>query len=67
VRALADFKANRVTALVATEVAGPRLDIKELPHVVNYELPNVPILRAPHRSHGACRWLRFGRLAGVAG
>jgi ATP-dependent RNA helicase RhlE len=28
--------------LVATEVAARGLDIKELPHVVNYELPNVP-------------------------
>jgi len=42
VKALDDFKANRVTALVATEVAARGLDIKELPHVVNYELPNVP-------------------------
>ena len=42
VRALSDFKENRVTALVATEVAARGLDIKELPHVVNYELPNVP-------------------------
>jgi ATP-dependent RNA helicase RhlE len=42
VRALADFKANKVTALVATEVASRGLDIKELPQVVNYELPNVP-------------------------
>jgi ATP-dependent RNA helicase RhlE len=42
VRALADFKDNKVTALVATEVAARGLDIKELPHVVNYELPNVP-------------------------
>lgn len=42
VRALADFKDLRVTALVATEVAARGLDIKELPHVVNYELPNVP-------------------------
>jgi ATP-dependent RNA helicase RhlE len=41
-RALADFKARRITALVATEVAARGLDIKELPHVVNYELPNVP-------------------------
>jgi ATP-dependent RNA helicase RhlE len=41
-RALADFKGNRITALVATEVAARGLDIKELPHVVNYELPNVP-------------------------
>jgi ATP-dependent RNA helicase RhlE len=42
VRALGDFKAGRVTALIATEVAARGLDIKELPHVVNYELPNVP-------------------------
>jgi ATP-dependent RNA helicase RhlE len=42
VRALEDFKENRITALVATEVAARGLDIKELPHVVNYELPNVP-------------------------
>jgi len=42
VRALTDFKENRITALVATEVAARGLDIKELPHVVNYELPNVP-------------------------
>jgi len=41
-RALSDFKANRITALVATEVAARGLDIKELPYVVNYELPNVP-------------------------
>jgi ATP-dependent RNA helicase RhlE len=42
VRALADFKENRITALVATEVAARGLDIRELPHVVNYELPHVP-------------------------
>ncbi|MBS0366829.1 MAG: DEAD/DEAH box helicase [Proteobacteria bacterium] len=42
VRALADFKENRIVALVATEVAARGLDIKELPHVVNFELPNVP-------------------------
>jgi ATP-dependent RNA helicase RhlE len=42
VRALEDFKSNRIVALVATEVAARGLDIKELPYVVNYELPNVP-------------------------
>ncbi len=41
-RALADFKQGRSTALVATEVAARGLDIKELPCVVNFELPNVP-------------------------
>ncbi len=41
-QALSDFKNFRIRALVATEVASRGLDIKELPHVVNYELPNVP-------------------------
>ncbi len=40
-RALADFKAGRVTLLIATEVAARGLDIEQLPHVVNYELPMV--------------------------
>ena len=42
VAALSGFKSGRVRALVATEVAARGLDIKELPFVVNYELPNVP-------------------------
>jgi ATP-dependent RNA helicase RhlE len=42
VKALDMFKNGQVTALVATEVAARGLDIKELPYVVNYELPNVP-------------------------
>src|SRR6185312_4657834 len=42
VRALTEFKTGKTTALVATEVAARGLDIKELPFVVNYELPNVP-------------------------
>ena len=41
-RALADFKANRVRVLVATDIAARGIDIVELPHVVNYELPHVP-------------------------
>jgi ATP-dependent RNA helicase RhlE len=41
-RALADFKGNRVQVLVATDIAARGLDIEALPHVVNYELPNVP-------------------------
>jgi ATP-dependent RNA helicase RhlE len=42
VKALDMFKRGQVTCLVATEVAARGLDIKELPQVVNYELPNVP-------------------------
>ncbi|MGA9853654.1 MAG: DEAD/DEAH box helicase [Gammaproteobacteria bacterium] len=41
-RALADFKNNRVRVLVATDIAARGLDIDQLPHVVNYELPHVP-------------------------
>ena len=41
-RALADFKAGKVRVLVATDIAARGLDIERLPHVVNYELPNVP-------------------------
>lgn len=40
-QALANFKGYRIRALVATEVAARGLDIKELPHVVNFDLPNV--------------------------
>ncbi len=41
-KALADFKAGKVRVLVATDIAARGLDIDQLPHVVNYELPNVP-------------------------
>jgi ATP-dependent RNA helicase RhlE len=41
VRALDDFKAGRATILVATDVASRGLDIEDLPHVVNFELPMV--------------------------
>jgi ATP-dependent RNA helicase RhlE len=40
-RALADFKGGEVRVLVATDIAARGLDIDQLPHVVNYELPNV--------------------------
>jgi ATP-dependent RNA helicase RhlE len=41
-QALADFKSGRVRVLVATDVAARGLDIEDLPHVVNFELPNSP-------------------------
>ena len=40
-KALADFKAGSVRVLVATDIAARGLDIDQLPHVVNFELPNV--------------------------
>jgi len=41
-RALAEFKSGAVRVLVATDIAARGLDIDQLPHVVNFELPNVP-------------------------
>jgi ATP-dependent RNA helicase RhlE len=41
-RALADFKRGELQALVATDIAARGLDIEQLPHVVNFDLPNVP-------------------------
>ena len=40
--ALAGFKAHTVRVLVATDIAARGLDIPLLPHVINYELPNIP-------------------------
>jgi ATP-dependent RNA helicase RhlE len=40
-KALADFKKSAVRVLVATDIAARGLDIDQLPHVVNFELPNV--------------------------
>ncbi|MES1983051.1 MAG: DEAD/DEAH box helicase [Pseudomonadota bacterium] len=40
-RALAEFKSGTLQVLVATDIAARGIDISELPHVVNFELPNV--------------------------
>ena len=41
-RVLADFKMNRIHILVATDIASRGIDINELPHVINFDLPKVP-------------------------
>ncbi|MEB0140253.1 MULTISPECIES: DEAD/DEAH box helicase [unclassified Undibacterium] len=41
-KALAEFKEGSLTVLVATDIAARGIDIDQLPHVVNYDLPNVP-------------------------
>ena len=41
-KALADFKSGAVQVMVATDIAARGLDIEDLPHVINHELPNVP-------------------------
>lgn len=40
-KALADFKSGKVRVLVATDIAARGLDISQLPHVVNFDLPHV--------------------------
>ena len=58
--ALASFKSGKVQVLVATDIAARGLDIVQLPHVINYELPHVAedyvhrigrTGRAGHRGH----------------
>jgi len=56
-RALADFKNGAVRVLVATDIAARGLDIDQLPHVVNFELPNV----AEDYVHRIGRTARAGR------
>jgi ATP-dependent RNA helicase RhlE len=41
-RALAEFQAGRVQALVATDIAARGIDVEGISHVINYELPNEP-------------------------
>ena len=41
-KALAEFKDGALQVLVATDIAARGIDIDQLPHVVNYDLPNVP-------------------------
>ncbi|MEN1727082.1 MAG: DEAD/DEAH box helicase [Pseudomonadota bacterium] len=41
-RALSEFKHGQIRVLVATDIAARGLDIDQLPHVVNFEIPNVP-------------------------
>lgn len=40
-RALKEFKENKIRVLVATDIAARGIDIDQLPHVINFELPNV--------------------------
>ncbi|HBE80082.1 MAG TPA: DEAD/DEAH box helicase, partial [Firmicutes bacterium] len=41
-RALNDFKSRQIRVLVATDIAARGIDVEELSHVINFELPNVP-------------------------
>src|SRR5204862_6502654 len=41
-KALAEFKSGKLRVLVATDIAARGIDIDQLPHVVNFDLPNVP-------------------------
>ena len=39
---MADFKSGKIQVLVATDIAARGIDIDQLPHVVNFDLPDVP-------------------------
>ena len=41
-KALGDFKASAIRVLVATDIAARGIDVDDLSHVINFELPNVP-------------------------
>jgi ATP-dependent RNA helicase RhlE len=60
-RALAGFREGKVRALVATDIAARGIDIPEVTHVINYELPNIP----ESYVHRIGRTARAGR-AGIA-
>ncbi len=42
VRALSNFKAKTLRVLIATDIASRGIDVDDLTHVINYELPNIP-------------------------
>ena len=55
-QALAAFRASKIRVLVATDIAARGIDVDQVTHVVNFELPDVPeSYRPPHRPHGARR------------
>lgn len=41
-KALSDFKDSQIRVLVATDIAARGIDVEELAHMINFELPNVP-------------------------
>ncbi|PJZ51958.1 DEAD/DEAH box helicase [Leptospira adleri] len=41
-RALEDFRVGKIRALIATDIAARGIDIDEISHVINYEIPNIP-------------------------
>ncbi len=62
--ALEDFRASRISVLVATDIAARGIDIDLVSHVVNYELPRgAGGLRAPHWTHRPRRRIGHRHLA----
>jgi ATP-dependent RNA helicase RhlE len=61
-QALTDFKAGKVQCLVATDIAARGIDIEELSHVFNYNLPEVPETYVHHRPHRPGGPRRHGHL-----
>jgi superfamily II DNA/RNA helicase len=64
-RALAEFKAGKVRALVATDIAARGIDVSSVSHVVQYELPDVPeqyVHRIGRTARAGQGWLGRGVL-----
>ena len=66
-QALAGFKSGDIRALVATDIAARGIDIDELPHVVNYEIPNVSEDYVHRIGRTAARAQAEGREPGLPG
>ena len=61
-RALGDFKQHKTRVLVATDIAARGIDIEELSHVINYDIPEVPetyVHRIGRTGARGCPGLRF--------
>ena len=73
-KALAEFKTGDLPVLVATDIAARGIDIDQLPHVINFELPNVPedyvhrmaAPAAPARPARRSRWCASTKTASCA-
>jgi len=65
-KALDGFKINRLRVLVATDIAARGIDIDELPHVINFDLPNIPETYV-HRIGRTGRGGRFGTAVSFCG
>ena len=59
-KALSDFKSGKIRVLVATDIAARGIDVDDLSHVINYEIPNIPETYVhPYWQNRTCRAKRY--------